>query len=40
MNLISSIITLYFKVPVARLRPKYETLMDTFSDKIQYLTHN
>ena len=28
----------YFKVPVARTRSKYETLMDPLSDKIQHLT--
>ena len=27
----------YFKDPVARLRPKYETLMDPLSDKIHHL---
>ncbi len=27
----------YFKDPIDRLRSKYETLMDPFSDKIQYL---
>ncbi len=27
----------YFKDPVARIRSKYETLMDPLSDKIEYL---
>ena len=30
----------YFKDPVARMKSKYETLMDPLSDKIQYLPKN
>jgi len=30
----------YFKDPIARLRSKYETLMDPLSDKIQYLSED